>query len=174
MENYEAVWKVLEELAIALKTKGAGISGDTMKKLRSTRAMISIYRADPTYEDSIELIESYLGDLEAELVSMAEGELGSSFAEQWMRRIAEARQREPKEEAVERGFPSGVPRGDYWIRVRLSDTITSEELRQTAAQEALSMKEEVSGSVIVHGEETKVKKMVREIAGKMRERKDRI
>ena len=173
MKNYEAVWKVLEELTTALKKNGVDIFPETMEQLRSSRAMINIYNADPTYEDTVQLIEGYLGDLEAELMTLAEKEMGEDLANEWLRRIFEAGQKDQKKEEVTRGFIPGVPRSDYWIRVRVGDTIAGEELRQIAANQGLSTRDEGAESVIVHGEKDKVKQLVRRIAEKMRKRKER-
>jgi len=172
MDNYLAVWKVLEELTTALRMKGVGIPETTMTRLRSSRATISIYEVDPTYGETVELIEGYLVGLEAELVSLAEEELGEDFAKEFPRKIFEARQKKPKEPEVTKGFIPGVPRSDYWIRIRIGDTISGEELQDIAAQQGLSTRDEGTGSIVIHGEKKKVKELVREIAKKMRKRKD--
>ena len=173
MKNYRAVWKVLEELTTTLKKNGVDIFPETIEELRSSRAMINIYNADPTYEDTVQPIESYLGDLEVKLMTLAQKEMGEDFVNEWLRRIFEARQKDQKKEEVTRGFIPGVPRSDYWIRVRIGDTIASEELRQKAANQGLSTRDEGAEFVIVHGERSKVKQLIREIAKKMRKRKKR-
>ena len=173
MNNYLAVWKVLEELTTALRMKGLNIPETTMTRLRSSRAAISIYEVDPTYGETVELIEGYLVGLEAELVSLAEEKLGEDFAKEFPRKIFEARQKKPKEPEVTKGFVPGVPRSDYWIRIRIGDTISGEELQDIAAQQGLSTRDERTDSIVIHGEEKKVKKLIREIAKKMRKRKDR-
>jgi hypothetical protein len=171
MENYLAVWKTLEELAITLKKNGVRISDTTMEKLRSTKATINIYEMDPTYGDTIELIEGYLGDLEATLVSLAEKERGEDFAEKWLRQIAEARSKETEETETTGKFVPGVPRSDYWIRIRTDENITREILLNTADKHDLSTREQEEGRIVIHGEESKVKSAVREMAKIMREKK---
>lgn len=171
MENYLAVWKTLEELAVSLKKNGVHTSDTLMERLRSTRAIINIYEADPTYGDTIEVIESYLGDLEANLVSLAEQELGKDFADEWLRRISEARSKETEGTKTVGRFVPGVPRSDYWIRIRIDDTISREELQDMAAEQGLSTREQEADYVVVHGEEGKVKEIVREMAKKIRKKK---
>ncbi len=149
------------------------IPKNTMTKLRSSRATISIYEADSTYSETVGLIEGYLGELEAELVSLAEKELGEDFANEWPEKIVEARHTESEKVEMQRGFMPGVPRSDYWIRIRTSDTISGEELRDIAARQGLSTRDGGTGTVVVHGEKSKVKKVVREIAKKMGGKKDK-
>lgn len=171
MENYLAVWKTLEELAVTLKKNGVRISDTTMEKLRSTRATINIYEMDPTYGDNIELIEGYLGDLEATLVSLAEQEMGEDFADKWLRQIAEARHKEIEEPEITGKFVPRVPRSDYWIRIRTDENISREEIQDFAAKHNLSTREQEEDHIVVYGEEKKVKEVVREIAELMRKKK---
>jgi hypothetical protein len=74
---------------------------------------------------------------------------------------------------AKRGFPSGVPRGDYWIRIEIGDTVTIDELRETAINQGLTLKEESPKLVVIHGEQSAVKQLIREIAKRKRKEKDR-
>jgi len=173
MENYSAVWKVLEEIVPALKAKGVSIPDHIAKKLRSTRATIAIYDADPTYENTIETIEAYLIDLESELLNLAEKEAGKEYSNDWLEKIGKARVSKPEPVGTKRGFPAGVPRGDYWIRVEVGDMVTIDELRETATHQGLTMKEESPKLVVIHGEQSAVKHLIREIAERKRKEKAR-
>lgn len=173
MENYSAVWKVLEEIVPALKAKGVSIPDHIAKKLRSTRATIAIFDTDPTYEGTIETIEAYLVDLESELLNLAEKEVGRKYSTDWLERIGKARHSKPEPVGAKRGFPAGIPRGDYWIRVEIGDTVTIDELRETATNQGLALKEESSKFVVIHGEQSAVKQLIREIAERKRKEKDR-
>ena len=173
MENYSAAWKALEELVPALKAKGVNIPDHIAKKLRSTRATIAIYEADPTYEETIATLEAYLVDLESELLNLAEKEVGKEYSSDWLEKIGKARYSKPEPVGVKRGFPSGVPRGDYWIRVEISDTVTIDELRETAINQGLTLKEDSPKLVVIHGEQSAVKQLIREIAEKQKKEKDR-
>lgn len=173
MENYSAAWKVLEELVPALKAKGVSIPDHIAKKLRSTRATIAIYEADPTYEETITTVETYLVDLESELLNLAEKEVGKEYSSDWLEKIGKARHSKPEPVGAKRGFPSGVPRGDYWIRIEIGDTVTIDELRETAINQGLTLKEESPKLVVIHGEQSAVKQLIREIAKKQKKEKDR-
>ena len=171
--DYLALWKVFEELMTELKKKGVKISDETMKRLRSTRATINIYKADPSYGQTSELLMSYLTDLEMELMTHAEQDIGMEYANAWLKKISAARKAEPGEGGLDRGFPKGVPRSDYWIRFTVGETIPGDELRAMASESGLSIKEESQDHVIIHGEQSKVKQLVKQLTEKQRERKDR-
>ena len=173
MENYSAAWKVLEKLVPALKAKGISIPDHIAKKLRSTRATIAIYEADPTYEETIATLEAYLVDLESELLNLAEKEVGEEYSSDWLEKIGKARHSKPEPVGSKRGFPSGIPRGDYWIRVEIGDTVTIDELRETATNQGLTLKEESPKLVVIHGEQSAVKQLIRDIAEKQKKEKGR-
>jgi hypothetical protein len=106
-------------------------------------------------------------------MTQAEQEVGVEFAKEWLEKITAARNAEPGEPVVDKGFPKGVPRSDYWIRLTVGDIIPSDELRALAAKYNLSIKEESADQVVVHGEQSIVKQLVKEMTEKQRERKDR-
>ncbi|MCK4278974.1 MAG: DUF2096 family protein, partial [Candidatus Thorarchaeota archaeon] len=161
MENYSAAWKVLEELVPTLKAKGVTIPSHIAKKLRTTRATIAIHEADPTYEETTAVLEAYLVDLESELLNLAEKEFGKEYSNDWLEKIGKAKHSKPEPVGAKRGFPAGVPRGDYWIRVEIGDTVTIDELRETATNQGLALKEESPKLVVIHGEQSAVKQLIR-------------
>ncbi|MGD2072102.1 MAG: DUF2096 family protein [Candidatus Thorarchaeota archaeon] len=171
--DYLSLWKVFEELITELKKKGITVSDQTMKKLRGARATINIYTADPTYQQTAADLMTQLTDLEMELMTLGEQQVGEEFTKEWLEKITAARNAEPKDSVVDKGFPKGVPRSDYWIRLTIGDTIPSDELREMAAKHNLSIKEESTDQVVVHGEQKIVKLLVKEMTEKQRERKDR-
>lgn len=171
--DYLTLWKVFENLITELKKKGVSVSDQTMKKLRGTRATINIYAADPTYQQTAADLMTQLTDLEMVLMSQAEQEVGEEFTKEWLEKIAAARNAEPGEPVIDKGFPKGVPRSDYWIRLTIGDVIPNDELREMVAKYNLSLKEESSEQVVVYGEQSIVKQLVKEMTEKQRERKDR-
>jgi hypothetical protein len=74
---------------------------------------------------------------------------------------------------ADKGFPKGVPRSDYWIRLTIGDIIPADELREMAAKYNLSLKEESAEQIVVHGEQSIVKQLVKEMTEKQREKQDR-
>lgn len=172
MWNYYGVWKVLEDLAKDLKARGADMPADFMTKLKAVHGSINVLKADPTYEETIEMVEEELNDLEGQLVYLAENHVSSSYADEWLVKIKEARESEP---GIPRAkpFSPGVPRADYWIRLTIGDVIKREYIEEMASELGLSIKEEDEDTVIVHGVESKVKDLVKDMTAKMREERGR-
>ena len=171
MENYSAVWKILEELSTTLKSRKITIPNTIVEKLRSTLATINIYNADPTHGNIVEIVESHLADIEIKLMTIADNHVSSAFSNVWMERINKARSKEPDIADTSHQFRPGIPRKDYWIRFKIGDTVHKDELKELVVQQGLSLKEEGVKSVIIHGEEKKVKQLVKEMTKKMREKR---
>ena len=169
--DYLALWKVFEGLITELKKNGVSITDQTMKKLRGSRATINIYAADPSYQQTSADLMAQLTELEMELMTLAEQQVGSEFANEWLKKIDTARQAEPSTPILDKGFPQGVPRSDYWIRLTIGDAISLDELQEVAAEHKISIKEETSEQVIVHGEKSKVKQLIKTMTEKQREKR---
>lgn len=112
-ENYEELWKALANLAGIIQEKGEKIP-KIMKALKSANTLISVFRADPSHIEIVSRIETYLGNVEAHLLYVAENKIGKQFAEQWLRDLSEARKRafEPKPITASKFVP-GFPRGEH-------------------------------------------------------------
>ncbi len=172
MWNYHAVWKVLEELLGDLKQREAEIPEDFLTKLKAAHGNINIMKADPTHEDIMDKVEEQLNNLEGQLIYLAEDRIGSDYADKWLTKIKEARESEP-EVSRAKPFSPGVPRADYWIRLTVGDVIKRPDIEKMASELDLSIKEESASTIIVHGEETKVKSLVKAMTRKMGEEKGR-
>lgn len=169
--DYFALWKVLEELVTELKKKGVNISDLTMKKLRGARATINIYVADPSYQQTSADLMTQLTELETGLMTLAEQEVGPEFASEWLKKITATREVEPSSPMIDKGFPKGVPRSDYWIRLTIGDTISIDEVREMAAKHNLTIKEETPEQVIVHGEQSRVRQLVKMMTEEQRRKR---
>ncbi len=172
MWNYYAVWRVLEELLGDLKERDVEIPAGFLTKLKAVHGNINILKADPTYEDTMVEVEEQLNNLEGQLVYLAENKVGPEYADKWIARIKQARESEP-EVSRARPFSPGVPRADYWIRLTVGEVIREEEIKEMTSELGLSIKEEDPDTVIIHGEEAKVKSLVKNMTAKMREERDR-
>ncbi len=172
MWNYYAVWRVLEELLGDLKERDVEIPADFLTKLKAAHGNINILKADPTYEDTMKKVEEQLNNLEGQLVYLAENRVGPEYADKWIARIRQARESEP-EVSRAKPFSPGVPRADYWIRLTIGEVIRLEEIKEMASDLGLSIKAEDTDTVIVHGKEAKVKRLVKNMTAKMREERNR-
>jgi len=172
MWNYYAVWKALEELMGDLKEKGIEIPAGFLTKLKAVHGNINILKADPTYEDTMEQVEEQLNNLEGQLIYLAENGVSPEYADEWIAKVKEARESE-SEIPRAKPFSPGVPRAHYWIRLTIGDIIDRDELEKMTLEQDLSIKEEGADTVIVHGERSKVKALVKEITLKTREKTKR-
>ena len=165
LENYEELWKALANLAGVMQGKGEKIPKKIMKDLKSAKTLISVFRADPSHIQIISKIEAYLGNVEAHLLYVAENKIGKQFAEQWLRDLSEARKRafEPKPITPSKFVP-GLPRGEHWVRVQITDDIKKDSVERMAKNLKLSFKMQEDGYLLVYGERENIKALIRKIA----------
>jgi len=170
--NYEHLWKVLEELFVEKTKKGVTVPEELLDDLKSAKTLITIYNAEPTALEVATQIEMYLGNGEANLLSLAESGLGKKYANKFMEKVNEARQKGLEEKVVVPSkFVPGVRKGEHWIRIDISDFLSSEELDSLLRKLNLSSKPQEDGYILVHGKEENVKAFIKEISGKIREKK---
>lgn len=174
MINYEAVWKVLSDLATELKRKGEEIPSNVMKDLRSAKTMIEIIKADPTCTECIPKIENYLDMAESALILYIQEKFGPELAERWMRKIETVRKKayeeEMEAEVKASKFIPGLPRDQPWIRIEITDKTPREVIEETVKETGLSCKFQEDGYALVYGEKAKIRNFVKIMAEKIRER----
>ncbi|MEM2093088.1 MAG: DUF2096 family protein [Candidatus Bathyarchaeia archaeon] len=164
--GYLAVWKVLEEMVVDLRRKGISIPSNVVNDLRQAKTLIGILAADHTRLDTGQKIEQQLQDIEAFLVSEAQGKLGSKYVEEWLNRLEEAYRRPFDEEVEESRFIAGVPRDRRWIRIKTSADLPAETVKALAEKTGLSVEEQDGGYLLIYGEDELVKDFVKMIASK--------
>jgi len=171
MENYEEVWKVLADLLTVLRNKGETIQKDIVEDLRSAKTLINIYRIDQSKLETLSKIEFYLGNVEQTLLYLAEADFGKEFANGYLKKIVEARDKvfTPKSESSSRLIP-GVPRDKHWIRVRIDEDVRADELEVLAKSFDLSHRKEKDSFLLIYGEEDKIKQLIRKMAEKRKNR----
>jgi len=166
LQTYFKVWQVLEDLALELKKRGKSVPQETIDDLKSAKTMITVYERDPTYPENVLKVESLLGRIEANLVYMAETDFGRSFADEYQRKIVESRKvNEEMAPASSSRFIPGIPSGEHWIRFKPADTSERKDVEELVKSLELSYRLE-NGSLIIHGDEKKIKELVRMIAEK--------
>jgi len=164
LENYEELWKALASLAGIIQQKGEKIPSDVMKDLKSAKTLISVFRADPSHIEIVSRIETYLENVEAHLLYVAENKIGKQFAEHWLKDLVEARRKalEPKPMITSKFVP-GIPRGEHWVRVQITDKIKKGIVERTAKSLGLSSKTQEDGYLLVYGEREKIKELIRRL-----------
>jgi len=170
--NYEYLWKTLEELIGELTRNGVTVPRELVDDLKSAKTLINIHKVDPTVLDIATEIELYLGKIESNLLYLAELDVGKEYADECLRRIYDARRRGMGEQvAVTPRFVSGVPKGEYWIRIKASDLISEGDLGELLEKLNLSSKPQRNGYLLIHGKEENVKALIKEVGEKIGKRK---
>jgi len=172
--NYEALWKLLADLAADLRKSGESMPADVMKDLRNAKTMIEILKLDRSRSENLLRIEEYLNNVESYLVPIAARKFEKKYVDEWMSKIVEAQgsiqsfEREPLKR-----FPIGIPRDKRWIRIKPSEDIPTEKIKQFSKEIGLNHKIQEDGYVIVYGEEDKVKEFVKKTAKLFSRKQDR-
>lgn len=163
--GYLAVWKVLEEMITDLKKKGVTVPANVINDLKYARTLINVLKADPTRLETSQKIEEYLNNVEAYLIS--EGQrLGDKYVEEWVKRLEEASRKVFEGEEVKTRFVPGLPRGQRWIRVKPSEEMPMEDLKNLAGELNLSFEVQSDGCLLVYGEDERLKDFVKKMATK--------
>ena len=120
ISNYLNAARVLDELVLELKGKGIKIPGHTVDELKSGRSLASICARQPEDGDSCVEAMIALENAEMNLLALADVNFGKEAAEAWQLKIKTAyldQSLQPSKPAASR-IASGVPRGEYWIRLQ--------------------------------------------------------
>lgn len=168
--DYEAVWKVLEEIIIELRKKGVETPSNIMNDLKSAKILIKVHEASESDRgETAPKIEQYLGNIEAYLVTEAQNKFPPARIDTWLKHIEKANcgtcktcmVKTEKTEKAKMRFITGVPRGQEWVRVKPLSNLPGEKLKQLAEKANLSFREEQDGHLIFHGNGENIKKFVK-------------
>lgn len=170
----EEVWKTLNDLIIEFRKKGETIPPEVMADLRAAKTLMHVLKADPTKTENVPTIEMYLGNVESHLIFAAQAMFGSEFVNHWMKKLREARGKADIEVPAETAskFVPGLPRGQRWVRVQVSEETPKEEIEELAKKSGLACKMQDDGYLLVYGEEEKLKHFIKRTAAKLRVSKE--
>jgi hypothetical protein len=147
------------------RRRGKPVPSKIMEDLKSAGTMIRLLKFDATCGETAQKVEEYLGSVESYVVSKGEKLFGVAYAEEWLKRLAEARRNLTKEEEETRFIP-GVRRDEGWIRVKPSEKMSLERLKTMAEGSNLSWNAQADGSLLVHGGEECIRSFVRKMTMK--------
>jgi hypothetical protein len=156
MGHNMATWKLLEDMLIELKKKGAIIPSDIMEDLRAAKSMINL-SCMKGGGDAIQKTEEYTANVEAYLINEAQIIFGSETADQWLRRLEEANAEGCYETKTENNFVTGIPRDQKWVRVESIETMPTERILQLAKEQKLQVKSQNDGRLLVYGQNEDIK-----------------
>ena len=150
--DYQAVWKVLEEIILEFRKKGVAASQAIMNYLKYAKIMIKITAADESRGETAPKVGQYLGSAETYLVTEAQKKFDPAHIDKWLRRLEEATceicEKEGKEKEESR-FILGVSRDKKWIRLGPQSSLSLEKLKQLAKKTNLSSIIQGDGRLLV-------------------------
>lgn len=158
MGHNMASWKLLEDMLLVLKKKGAAIPANIMEDLRAAKSMIKLSCMENSQGDAMQKAEEYTANVEAYLVTEAQKIISSEAVDQWLRRLEEANAEiceDPKKE--ESKFVTGVPRDQKWVRVEPINNLSTERIQQIAKEQKLQVNQQKDGRLVVYGQPEDIK-----------------
>ena len=161
--GYLAASRVLEEIVTTLRKNGLTIPTNVMNDLKSARTTIDFLRSGASPEESVPKIEGYLANVEAFLISQMEKTCGEKTADQWLKRLDDARKQTNDEDEKKTRFVRGLPREGKWIRVKPSSQLPVAKLKVMAEESSLKYSVQEDGSLLVSGKGSQIKDFVRKM-----------
>ena len=166
--RYDQVWKTLADLITEFRRRSESIPPEVMEDLRAAKTLIQVLKADPNRVENAPSIEMYLGNVESYLIFEAQRKFGQSFTEEWMQRIQKARESKTEDEkrTSSSKFVPGLPRGQKWVRVQVTQETPEKEILQLAEESGLSCRLQSDGYMLVCGEAERLRFFVRRFSEK--------
>jgi len=162
--SHTATWKVLEDLLIELRKKGAAKSPDVLNDLKSAKLMIKISEAEGGRGDATQKVEEYFGSVESYLINEAQKTLSPETVDQWLARLEEANAELCEEQLEEENkFITGVPRDQKWVRVEPVSNLPTERILQIAKESNLSVNPQKDGRLVVFGQPECIKDFLKKM-----------
>jgi hypothetical protein len=162
-----AVWKVHEEMIADLRKRGLGVPERIMNDLKSAKTLIKISEAGPNDEETVQRIEFYLANIESYLISEGEKQFGTEYVDEWLKQLGEAVKKFSEEDEEEEArFVPGLPRGHRWIRVKPSDKLPVEKLRELAEASQLACRMQSGSILLVYGKDDHLKDFVKKMTAR--------
>lgn len=160
-------WETLADLITELRKHGESIPSNVMEDLRAAKTMIKVFEADPGHAEHIPTIEMLLANIESYLISTAQEKLGEKFVDEWMEKLKEARRVAPAREMEPASrFVPGLPRGQHWVRVKVSEETPQTYISSLAEESGLSFRKQKDDYMLVYGDSEKLKLFVKKTAEK--------
>jgi Arc/MetJ-type ribon-helix-helix transcriptional regulator len=169
LQRSEQIWWVLVRLFGDMTRKGVNVNPDQARDLRNSRTLINFVRTHSCPDCDIELANKRLPDLRYSLEQIKRDLVAASlcvsedYARDWIDEIDRAERGELRESPSSGPtFMPGLPRdnGTGWTRVTLPRPIDKEKAEEISKLLGVSVKQENSVHLIVHGEKKAVRKAV--------------
>lgn len=169
--NWDARWKILSDVITDLCKRGEKVPQNIINDMRSARVMIEVIKADRSRAENIARLEEYLGNVESYILSTAKNVFGEEYVNNILRRLIEL---EAEGFIIEEPvrFHPGLPRGERWVRIQVSDITPLEFIRGIASELNLKLRVEEDGYILVYGDEENLKTFIKRVSEKARSHKE--
>ena len=119
--------KIFTNILIELQKMGEKIPKDIIQDLRSAKTLIKVLKADPTNNENMPRIDTYLRNVESYSILTADkGEKGR--AEKWLKKLKTRKKTEKKKKKeLDSRFIPGIPKNESWIRIEISEEMNEHE-----------------------------------------------
>jgi len=163
--GYGEKWKVLEDLTIELGRNGFETPTSLISDLRSAKMMITLSESTDTKGDAITKLEEIMGIVESELISEALAVFSVNTVDQWLKRLDEAMLAtcETEKGQDENKLITGVPRDQKWVRVEPNGNLTTERIKQIAAENQLAVKSQKDNRIVVFGQQNGLRQFLKKM-----------
>lgn len=152
---------------VELMKKGLAIPQPVIEDLKTCRTLIKIYGTGSADPETAADAAPYLQKVEANLMVLAESSVGVEYADAWQHRIRAAYEDNGGETDTASKFVSGVPKSDYWIRLKTSELNIGGEIGEMLDRLSLSAKQNDDGYLLVYGKKEDVKAFLQEVRQKV-------
>jgi hypothetical protein len=164
MGHNMATWKLLEDIMLDLKKKGLIIPSNVMEDLRAAKSMIKLSCIEDSRGEAIQKAEEYTANVEAYLINEAQKIVGSEKVDQWLRRLEETNAQVCQEKITEESkFVTGVPRDQKWVRVEPIKNLSTEQIKQIAKEQNLTVNQQKDGRLVVFGQPEAIKDFLKKM-----------
>ncbi len=169
LQRSEQIWWVLVRLFGDMTRKGVNVNPEYARDLRNCRTLINFVRTHACPDCDIELANKRLPELRYSLEQVKQDLVTTAlcvseeYARDWINEIDRAERGELRESpSTGPTFIHGLPKDDGtgWTRVTLPRPIEKERAEEISKQLGVSVEQENSIHLVVHGEKEAVKKAV--------------
>ena len=165
--NYGSVCNKLDALMSELLNKGVNVPQQIAEGLNSVRSLIQIYSKSPDKLHSLIDKSTELQTLEMNLVILAEASFGKDFADAWQQKISAAYKEEIPDQKQNSRYVSGVPKEQYWVRLKTGDITEDIGLDGMLDGMRLNARKEPDGYLLIYGQKEDVKTLLNNIRQKI-------
>ena len=165
--GYSETWKLLEDIIIEFRKKGLPVPATVMTDLKAAKTMIKLMDAETGRGEMAPQTEQYLRNVESYLITESQTHFPPELIDEWLRRLDSATletcacvREERKEESR---FIPGLPRDQKWVRVMPITSLSTEKLKQLAADSNLSLKTEGDGHLIAYGKPENIREFIKKM-----------